>query len=128
MDSNKLSGASITFRVFDGGGLFRNTELGRESVDLKRIYDNTNHELYKQWRPLTLPERYNVDFRGFLKVTIVVLRGNEAPYAHTDDEEEEEGDEDNLSSMVCASLLFFKSAAVVCVVLTRCVVVPSVFL
>jgi len=97
-----FQGEVLVVSVFDTGTLFRKELIGSFSFELEDVYRQPNHEYFRVWALLTSPDKAGKSsVRGYLKLSVAVLKPGDVPAQH-DEAEEEEGDdqEEDLSKMV----------------------------
>lgn len=95
--------ARLVISVFDSGTIFRNELIGAFTFELQEVNKQKGHEHFRVWVLLTSPDKNGKDsVRGYLKLSVTVLRPGDEPGKHDDEPEVEEGDdqEEDLSKMV----------------------------
>lgn len=73
----------LSFSVLNKNDFTRNRLIGSYEFSLGNIYRQKNHQYYRQWVPLTLPEKPEND-EGYLLVTVYVLGPNDPTPLGTD--------------------------------------------
>lgn len=68
----EFAAEKLSFNVLNKNDFVRNRLIGSYEFSLGNIYRQKNHQYYRQWVPLTLPEKPENE-EGYLLVTVYVL-------------------------------------------------------
>mmetsp|Transcript_22852 Transcript_22852/g.74422 ORF Transcript_22852/g.74422 Transcript_22852/m.74422 type:complete len:1705 (+) Transcript_22852:146-5260(+) len=93
MGEGELSGATISFRVYDHHKILGDILIGGWETDLETVYSLTDHELFRKWVPLVDQRGYRQNVQGQLLLSVTVLGPGDKPPIHSLSEESEEPQE-----------------------------------
>lgn len=97
MNQAEFESNIIQIDVFDANTIRRNVLIGSASVDLKRVYYEPGHEMYKKWVALVDKTGETEGLQGFLQFSCaVVVQGEPLPPPRSEDDEDDNLDLDNL--------------------------------
>jgi hypothetical protein len=91
----QLAEGSLKVTVYDHNWFRANELIGQYQIDLQTVYNNPDHEMYRQWAALRNPNlKDEIASQGNLKFTCVVLGPGDAQKVHDPSKEEDDDEKD----------------------------------
>ena len=93
ISGDDMQKGKIEVNICDSGSFTRNQVIGLYDFDLLAIYNSQNHEIWKQWIGLFDRNELKKTVKGYLKLSVTILRENDEKYDHENDEENNDDDD-----------------------------------
>lgn len=90
LSPQQFDSEKIKFTIFDTNSSLRNDPLGSYEFDISYIYNQMDHEIWKQWTGIFNPKFVSQGIKGYIKLSITVLAPDDIKKEHDPKEDSDE--------------------------------------